>query len=271
MKVAFIGGGNMAAAMIGGMLQQNYHAADIAVIDVSAEARERLGRELGVQAHATPALAVPVAELLIMAVKPQQVRDAAKSLGPFLSDQLVLTIAAGITTDTLSRWLGNYRNIVRAMPNTPALVRAGITALFAMSEVTTTGRTVAADLLGAVGETVWVDHEDQLDAVTALSGSGPAYVFYFLQAMQEAGRKLGLSEATARKLSQQTFLGAAKLALQSDETPEALRARVTSKGGTTEAALQVLESSAVKTLLVTAIEAGAARSRELGHELGRIE
>jgi pyrroline-5-carboxylate reductase len=271
MKIAFIGGGNMAAAMIGGMLQQHYHPADIAVIEVSAETRERLERELGVQAHATPTLAVPVADLLIMAVKPQQVRAAAKSIAPFLSDQLVITIAAGITTDTLSRWLGNYRNIVRAMPNTPALVRAGITALFAMPEVIATGRKAAGELLGAVGETVWVDDEHQLDAVTALSGSGPAYVFYFLEAMQEAGRKLGLSEATARKLSEQTFLGAAKLAIQSDETPEVLRARVTSKGGTTEAALQAMESSAVKTHLVTAIEAGAARSRELGHELGRIE
>jgi pyrroline-5-carboxylate reductase len=152
MKVAFIGGGNMATAMIGGMLQQNYHAADIAAIEVAAEARERLGRELGVQAHATPALSVPGADLLIMAVKPQQMRDAAKSLAPFLRNQLVITIAAGITTDTLSRWLGNYRNIVRAMPNTPALVRAAISALFAMSEVSTAGQEAGRELLGAVGD-----------------------------------------------------------------------------------------------------------------------
>jgi len=261
----------MATAMIGGMLQQNHRAADICVIEVSAEARERLGRELGVQAHATPALAVPGADLVIIAVKPQQVRDAAKSVAPVLKDQLVITIAAGITAGTLSRWLGNYRNIVRAMPNTPALVRAGITALFAMAAVSTAGRKTASELLEAVGETVWVDNEEHLDAATALSGSGPAYVFYFLEAMQEAGRKLGLPEATARKLSEQTFLGAAKLAMQSDETPRALRARVTSKGGTTEAALQVMESSAISTHLVTAIEAAAARSRELGHELGRVE
>jgi pyrroline-5-carboxylate reductase len=261
----------MAAAMIGGLLQQGYPPADIAVVEVSAEARERLRRECGVQIHAAPDAPLPLAEVVIMAVKPQQMREAARTLVPFLSQQLLITIAAGITSEALSRWLGDYHNIVRAMPNTPALVRAGMSALFATPQVSTAGRETAERLLGAVGETVWVEQEQQLDAVTALSGSGPAYVFYFLEAMQEAGRMLGLSAATARKLSEQTFLGATQLARQSEDPPEVLRARVSSKGGTTEAALQAMEAGAIRSQLIAAIHAAAARSHELGRELGRAE
>jgi pyrroline-5-carboxylate reductase len=271
MRIAFVGGGNMAAAMIGGLLQQGFPAGDIAVVEVLAEARERLARDYGVEVHAAPDLAVPSADLVIMAVKPQQMREAARGLARSLANQLVVTIAAGITTGSLVSWLGGYRSIVRAMPNTPALVRVGMTGLFALSEVSAEGRQAAERLLRAVGKTVWVEEEGQLDAVTALSGSGPAYVFYFLEAMQEAGRVLGLADATARLLAEQTFLGASMLAAESEEAPELLRARVTSKGGTTEAALKAMENSGVKGHVIAAIQAAAARSRELGREYGRAD
>jgi pyrroline-5-carboxylate reductase len=171
----------------------------------------------------------------------------------------------------LSRWLGGYENIVRAMPNTPALVRAGITGLYAAAGVSTAGRDAAQRVMGAVGETVWVEEESQLDTVTALSGSGPAYVFYLLQAMEEAGQLLGLPDETVRRLSQHTVLGAAKLAVQSAEPPAALRARVTSKGGTTEAALARMEAAGVKASVIEAIRAAAVRSQELGRAFGETE
>ena len=270
MKITFIGGGNMAAAMIGGMLARGFAAADIQAVDVAQAARDRLATEFGVAAHTTADQAVSVSDVVILAVKPQHMAEAAKALRPLLGGQLVVTIAAGIRTGDLSRWLGGYRNIVRAMPNTPALVRAGAAGLYALPDVGASDRRSAQDILGAVGLTVWLDREEHLDAVTALSGSGPAYVFYFLEAMQEAGRAMGLPETASRVLSLQTLVGAAQLAAESTESPETLRARVTSKGGTTERALAKMQSNNVKQQLVAAICAAEARSRELGDEFGKV-
>ena len=270
MKITFIGGGNMAAAMIGGMLTRGFAPADIQAVDVAPAARERLATEFGIAAHATADEAVGASDVVILAVKPQQMAEVAKALRPYIGRQLVVTIAAGIRTADLSRWLGGYRNIVRAMPNTPALLRAGVAGLYALSDVNESGRQSAQDILDAVGLTVWLDREEQLDAVTALSGSGPAYVFYFLEAMQEAGRAMGLPDAAGRTLSLQTLVGAARLAAESGESPETLRACVTSRGGTTERALTDMQSNNVKQHLIAAIFAAEARSRELGDEFGKV-
>ena len=268
MKITFIGGGNMAAAMIGGMLARGFAVGDIHAVDVIDTARERLRRDLSIGTYAAADQCAPASDVVILAVKPQQMSAAARTLRPLIRQQLILSIAAGIRTADLSRWLGDYRNIVRAMPNTPALVRAGVSGLYAMAQVSQTQRNAAQSLLDAVGETVWLDDESQLDAVTALSGSGPAYVFYFLEALQEAGRAMGLPEAASRALSLHTLLGAAKLAAASSEPAETLRARVTSKGGTTERALDEMEARQVKQHLIAAIRAAEARSRELGDEFG---
>ncbi|MBA2690635.1 MAG: pyrroline-5-carboxylate reductase [Burkholderiales bacterium] len=271
MKVTFIGGGNMAAAMIGGMLARGFAAADIRAVDVAEAARERLAKDFGIATHATASGCADNSDVVVLAVKPQQMAGVAKQLRLLVGKQLVLTIAAGIRTSDLCRWLGGYRNIIRAMPNTPALVQAGITALYARAEVSQPSRAAAQSLLDAVGETVWLDDESQLDAVTALSGSGPAYVFYFLEALQEAGRSMGLSASVSRVLSLQTLLGAAKLAATGGEAPEVLRARVTSQGGTTERAINEMEANAVKQHMVSAILAAKARSHELGAEFGSVE
>jgi len=268
MRILFIGGGNMAAAMIGGMIARGVATTDIQAVDVLESARERLNKDFGVLTHAAFEAPAIESDVLILAVKPQQMVAVAKALYPSITHQLVLTIAAGIRTSDLSRWLGGYRNIVRAMPNTPALVRAGVAGLYALPEVTENGRRSAQRLLDAVGQSVWLDDENQLDAVTALSGSGPAYVFYFLEAMQMAGQSMGLSADVSRILSIQTLVGAGKLAAESVEPPETLRARVTSKGGTTERALNEMEAREIKRHMIAALHAAQVRSRELGDEFG---
>jgi pyrroline-5-carboxylate reductase len=268
MKITFIGGGNMASAMIGGMLARGFAASDIMAVDIVQSARERLTKDFGIVAYADFQEPAQQSQVLILAVKPQQMAEVAKILRPLITKQLVVTIAAGIRTADLSRWLGGYNNIIRAMPNTPALVRAGIAGLYALPEVGEAERQVAQRLLDAVGQTVWLNEESHLDAVTALSGSGPAYVFYFLEAMQEAGRVMGLPTEASRALSLQTLAGAAKLAAESEESPATLRARVTSKGGTTERALNEMEAKAIKQHLIAAICAAQTRSRELGDEFG---
>ena len=183
-----------------------------------------------------------------------------------MKEQLVITIAAGIRSSDLSRWLGDYARIVRAMPNTPALVQAGISGVFAAAGVSGEDRAKAETILSAVGETMWLEHEAQLDAVTAVSGSGPAYVFYFIESLQKAAEALGFTNAQARQLALATFSGAVKLAVSSDEAPAALRARVTSKAGTTERALQVLETEQVQQSIARAVALAQQRSRELGDE-----
>ena len=269
MKIAFIGGGNMATAMLGGLLQQGYQAVDIGVLEVVAEARVRLVEQFKVQVFAVPAAALLAAPLIVFAVKPQQLADVARSIATALSHQLVISIAAGIRATDLSRWLDGHQNIVRVMPNTPALVQAGITGLFALPAVSADDRARAEALMRSVGEVIWVDNEEAIDAVTAVSGSGPAYVFYFIEALEQAALELGLSADAARKLSLYTFSGAAKLAQASGDSAAVLRARVTSKGGTTERALLALDQSEVKQKFVAAVRQAAERSRELGDEFGK--
>jgi len=207
--------------------------------------------------------------VVLLAVKPQHMRVVAEKLGQLLRAQLVVSIAAGVRTADLSRWLGGYERIVRAMPNTPALVLAGISALYAGPAVGVAERERAEEILAAVGTTLWVQQEEQMDAVTAVSGSGPAYVFYFMEALQEAARELGLGADEARRLSLQTFSGAAQLAEHSGDDAGVLRERVTSKGGTTERARSSMNSDELKRKFVEAVKRAAERSRELGEQLGK--
>jgi pyrroline-5-carboxylate reductase len=268
-NISFIGGGNMAAALIGGLIAKGHAAGDIRVVEVQAEARERLAAQHGVDCAGSLAAAAPLGEVVVLAVKPQQMRTAAESLRPLLERQLVITIAAGIRLADLSRWLGDYRTLVRCMPNTPALIGAGISGLYASARVGAGQRALAESILGAVGSTLWVAEEAMLDPVTAISGSGPAYVFYFIEALQQSAREMGFSAADARKLAVETFLGTARLAAQSPEDVALLRERVTSKGGTTERALARMEADRVKELIVRALHAANQRARELGEQLGK--
>lgn len=268
MKIAFIGGGNMASALIGGLIKRGAMPADLYAIDPNDAARQRLGAQFGIRSGAAPDAQLQACDALVLAVKPQMLQAAAQTLAPLLARQLVISIAAGIRATDLARWLGGYRRIVRAMPNTPALIGQGITGLAALPEVDAAGRALAETVLQAVGPVVWCTDESQIDAITALSGSGPAYVFYFIEALQEAAAQLGLNADQGRALALATFTGAAQLAAQSDEPANVLRARVTSKGGTTAAAVASFEADQVKQAIVRAVLAANARSRELGDELG---
>jgi pyrroline-5-carboxylate reductase len=269
MKITFLGGGNMAGALIGGLRAQGFDAGAISVIEVSDSARERLVAQHGVRASAAPDAATLEADTLVLAVKPQDMRAALASLGAAAASKLVISIAAGLRLADLSRWLGGHRRLVRCMPNTPALIGAGITGLYALPEVSAAEKQRAARILGAVGEVVWVEDEALLDPVTAVSGSGPAYVFWFIEQLAAAGIRLGLPQEVATRLALQTVLGAAKLAAQSGEAPGTLRERVTSKGGTTEAALRVFAEEELAQRLMRALEAASRRGAELGEEMGR--
>jgi pyrroline-5-carboxylate reductase len=265
--ITFIGGGNMATALIGGMLARGRPAADVAVVEPSAAQREKLAARFpGVVLHAAAdAAACAGASLAVLAVKPQHMREAAGALAPHLgAATTVLTIAAGIRLADLGRWLGGCPRLVRAMPNTPALVGKGISGAFALPGVEPAGRSLAAAVLEAGGEVLWVEAEAMLDAITGVSGSGPAYVFYFLEALEEAARDLGFPAADARRLTYATFSGAMALAQASEHEPAELRAHVTSKGGTTERALTMMEAAGVKAGIVAAVKAAAERARELG-------
>lgn len=272
MNVTFVGGGNMATALIGGLVAKGAAARDFRIVEPVAAQQEKLAARfpgIGVFTEAT-AGALAGADLVVLAVKPQHMRMAAQALAPHVSGvPMVVTIAAGTRSADLARWLGGYARIVRAMPNTPALVGAGITGAYAPAGIDAAGRALAAQVLEAVGEVVWVDAEAMLDAVTGVSGSGPAYVFYFLEGLERAGHELGLSAADARRLAYATFAGAIRLAQASEAAPETLRAQVTSKGGTTERGIGVLEAHAVQAAFVAAVKAAAARATELGDELAR--
>ncbi len=270
MRIAFVGGGNMARAIIGGLIaKEAAKATDIVVIEPDPSARLRLLAEYGVRAVEAPGAELAGIEVVILAVKPQNMREAATKLAGTAGDALFITIAAGIRIADLSRWLGGRKRIVRAMPNTPALVHAGITGLHAPAGVGDPDRAAAQHLLASVGATLWFEEEGDLDAVVAVSGSGPAYVFYAIEALESAARSLGLAEGASRSLALWTFVGATKLAIERGEDPAALRAQVTSKGGTTERALEVLEAAGVKQLFIDAVKAARERSRELGDALGK--
>ncbi|PXW29181.1 pyrroline-5-carboxylate reductase [Paraburkholderia caballeronis] len=270
MKIAFIGGGNMAAALIGGMIRKGVAASDVYAIDPNAHARARNAEQFGIRTGEAADATLAQYDAVVLAVKPQIVKSVAEGLAPHLAaHQLVISIVAGIRSADLSRWLNGHARIVRTMPNTPALIGMGAAGLVASAGVDEAGRQLASDVLGAVGQAVWFDDEAKIDAVTAISGSGPAYVFYFIEALEEAARRLGMDEQQGRALAIATFTGAAQLALQSSEPPAVLRERVTSKGGTTAAALASFDASGVKEAIVRGALAADARAKEMGDEFGR--
>jgi pyrroline-5-carboxylate reductase len=268
-KLTFIGGGNMATAIISGLIADGLAAASIEVVEPSDEAGGRLKQRFGIKVrtgleHAT------LHPLIVLAVKPQQLPEVARQLAPRLKNHLVVSIAAGVRVADLTRWLGGHDRIVRTMPNTPAMVGAGITGLYAGKTVNEDDRSRAEAVLRAVGSVVWLDSESDLDWVTAVSGSGPAYVFYFIEALESAAKTAGLPAETARHLALHTVFGSARLALEAGEEPSVLRARVTSKGGTTERAIASLAADGLPDIVARAVRAAAERSRELGDELGRL-
>lgn len=267
MNICFIGGGNMASALIGGLLGKGFTAQQISVVEINADSRAQLERNFAVRAVEDVAQGIADSQIIILAVKPQQLREVATRLAPLLSGQLLISIAAGIRAVDLSRWTKSQA-IVRAMPNTPALIRSGMTGMYALTAVSAAQREAAQNILAAAGETLWVQDEAMLDAVTAVSGSGPAYVFYFIEALQRAARELGFSAEEARRLSLGTFLGASKLASCSDEDVSVLRARVTSRNGTTERALSSMDAHQIAEHILQAVKAAGARAREMGDELG---
>ena len=265
--ITFIGGGNMASAIIGGLLRQGMTIQQSDVVEPYAEARDKLQAQFGITALHGPGPALAKASLVVWAVKPQTFKEAALQTRFHTKQALHLSVAAGIRSDSIASWLGTQR-IVRAMPNTPALVGKGMTALFGRAAVNAADRALVNQVMTPTGQFLWVEDEGQLDAVTALSGSGPAYVFYFLEAMTQAGADMGLSREQAHRLAVGTFVGASELAAASDDPPEVLRQRVTSKGGTTYAAITSMEQDNLKNAFMRALHAARHRARELGDEFG---
>ena len=263
-RLAFIGGGNMAGAIFGGLLRSGWPAEAISVVEPWAEQRARIavawpGLTLLAQADASLASA----EIVVWAVKPQTFAEAVAACTGSVGGALQLSVMAGIRSDAIARASGSER-VVRAMPNTPALIGRGIAGLVARAAVSAADRASVEAVLAPTGQLLWLEHEEQLDAVTALSGSGPAYVFYFIEAMMEAAEQMGLTHEQGRRLAQATFAGATALAMQSDESPATLRERVTSKGGTTFAALESMRADQVQQAIVRALLAAQQRARELG-------
>jgi pyrroline-5-carboxylate reductase len=266
-KIAFLGGGNMASAMIGGLIKQGMLPSDILVVEPFEPTRSKLLQDFGIKAMSEPSILLVTAGLIIWAVKPQVFKEAAQQKSNFAPTALHFSVAAGIRSDSIAAWL-KTDNVVRSMPNTPALIGKGITALFARPAVTAAGKAWVERVVASMGEFLWLNEESQLDAVTAISGSGPAYVFYFLEAMTEAAVKMGLSAEQGRRLAIATFSGASELAHRSDEPLEILRQRVTSKGGTTYAALMSMEGDDIKSHFIKAMQAAQIRAKELGDEFG---
>ena len=261
--IAFVGGGNMASALIGGLLRSGHPAQQVLVVEPFEAQRDKLLQAFGVQAQATADERLASARTVVWAVKPQLFADAATPCAPFVAQALQLSVMAGIRSESLVKAC-RTEAVVRAMPNTPALIGQGIAGLFARPAVDAAQRQQVEALFAPTGASLWVQREDDLDAVTALSGSGPAYVFYFLEAMMQAAAEMGLTEAQGRLLAQSTFAGAAALAQQSPLSPTALREQVTSKGGTTFAAITSLQNSGVSAAFVKALHAARDRATELG-------
>ncbi|MEO8014129.1 MAG: pyrroline-5-carboxylate reductase [Polaromonas sp.] len=265
--IAFIGGGNMASAIIGGLLKRGLPASQIHVVEPFAEQRARLTQQFQVEVSEAPGASLDRATLVVWAVKPQTFREAAEQSRAYTATALHLSVAAGIRSGSIAGWLGTER-VVRAMPNTPALIGQGMTALFARPAVSAADRLAVERVVQTTGAFLWLDQETQLDAVTALSGSGPAYVFYFIEAMIQAGTDMGLSREQAHQLAVGTFVGASALAREATEPPDVLRARVTSKGGTTYAALSAMEQDGIKEKFMHAMQAARLRAMEMGDEFG---
>jgi pyrroline-5-carboxylate reductase len=269
-KIGFIGGGNMASSLIKGLIASGHAQNQLWVSDSNQETLHFLAENLNVNVSDNNADVVNEVDVVVLAVKPQVLREVAEQIANITRNRklLVVSIAAGISQDSLAEWLGAGVAVVRCMPNTPALVRTGATALHANVNVSDEQKDLAENILRSVGISLWVDHESELDAVTAVSGSGPAYYFLLMEAMEKAALELGLDECTARLLIQQTALGAAKIALESDETPGQLRRRVTSPGGTTQQAIETFEEGAFSQLVSKALHAARDRSIEISKELG---
>jgi pyrroline-5-carboxylate reductase len=264
LPMTFIGGGNMAQALISGWLKQGISASQIHVVEPAAATREHLSQHLRVTCHEQATSALKASGMVVWAIKPQVFKQVALSLNGMFPQALHLSVAAGVRSDSIGRWL-DTPSVVRAMPNTPALVGLGQTGLFAGPAVNALQREQVQALMQAVGQSIWVEREELLDAVTALSGSGPAYVFYFIEAMTKAGVSMGLTPEQAQQLAVGTFTGAAELARSSSESPEVLRERVTSKGGTTYAAITSMQEHQIERLIAQAMEAARQRSIEMGH------
>ena len=269
MKIAFIGGGNMATALIGGLIAQGTKRGSLSVVELLPAARQKLVARCKVHASAAADARTASADTLVLAVKPQDMRAAAAPLAGVASGKLVISIAAGIRLADLSRWLGGNRRLIRCMPNTPALIGSGVSGLYALPGVSAAEKRRAERILGAVGKVIWVKEETLLDPVTAVSGSGPAYVFWFIEQLAIAGESLGLPAEDSRILALETVLGSARLAAHSKAPVAVLRERVTSKGGTTEAALKVFDEENLAERFKRAIEAAKRRGAELGEELGK--
>jgi len=268
-RIAFIGAGNMAASLIGGLRAKGLDASQIRASDPGVETRTKVAAEHGIEVFADNADAIQDADVVVLAVKPQAMKAVCEAIRPSLKPhQLVVSIAAGITCASMNNWLG-AQPIVRCMPNTPALLRQGVSGLFATAEVNAEQRQQAQELLSAVGLAFWLTEEQQLDAVTAVSGSGPAYFFLLIEAMTAAGVKLGLPADIAAQLTLQTALGAAHMAVASDVDAAELRRRVTSPAGTTEAAIKSFQAGGFEALVETALGAAAHRSAEMAEQLGR--
>jgi pyrroline-5-carboxylate reductase len=268
--ITFIGGGNMAASIIGGLIADGYAADCIHVTDPDADKCAALVDHFGIQVETDNDSAVAMAQAVVLATKPQVLNEVCAAMADAVQQHqpLIISIAAGIRSTDIDRWLGGNTAIVRTMPNTPALVQCGATGLFANARVSDQQRELAESIMRAVGITLWLEDEAQLDAVTALSGSGPAYFFYVMEAMESAGASLGLGADAARLLAIQTAFGAAKLALESVEDPATLRERVSSPGGTTERALSVLREGGLEALFIEALQAAKDRAAELADQLG---
>jgi len=268
-RIAFIGAGNMAASLIGGLRAKGLDATQIRASDPGAETRARVNAEHGIEVFADNVEAIQGADVVVLAVKPQAMKAVCEAVRPSLKpNQLVVSIAAGITCASMNNWLGD-QPIVRCMPNTPALLRQGVSGLFATGQVTAEQREQAQELLSAVGIALWLNEEQQLDAVTAVSGSGPAYFFLLIEAMTAAGVKLGLPAEIAAQLTLQTALGAAHMAVASDVDAAELRRRVTSPAGTTEAAIKSFQAGGFEALVEQALGAAAHRSAEMAEQLGQ--
>ncbi|WP_229007674.1 pyrroline-5-carboxylate reductase [Methylophilus sp. Leaf408] len=267
-RITFIGGGNMAQALITGLRQRDFAMQQITVIDPDASKQDRLQQALGVRTAQALSAEALQADVIVLAVKPQQLKTVAESLAPYLQSQLVISVAAGIRTTDLSRWLNGYSTLIRTMPNTPAQIQAGVTGVYALASVSEGQRLLADSLLQAAGDVVWLTDEAQLDAVTAISGSGPAYVFLLIEALTDAGVALGLDKDKALQLSVATFKGASLLAAASETPIATLREQVTSKGGTTEQGLLSLNQHNIHAIMQHAAQQAANRAKTLGDELG---
>lgn len=270
-KISFIGGGNMAQALISGLISCGVKPSLITVADPSSEAREQLAAKglNTVDPTADAKAAVIGADIVVLAVKPQVMKVVVSGFADVLDTQLVISVAAGLSTELLSNMLGGYSNIVRAMPNTPAMIQMGATGLYGTDNISAEQKQLATAVMEASGLVMWVDNEEHMHAVTAVSGSAPAYMFYFIEAMVDGGVALGLDKEQASALAMQTMLGAAKMALGSEDAPSELRRKVTSPNGTTQAAIESMQANDISRQIVEAMQACADRSQALSEEMSK--